>query len=229
MIKNDTPTEKNYNHISGINYPYIVDYIQNTVGNSQGILNELERYADLNKVPIIEKEMRALLETYLEITKPFRVVEIGTAIGYSAILFAQYLKNGGEVITLEKDEKMCALAVENINKAHCADKIKIICGDALETVYNIDKPIDFIFLDANKSHYGEYFDALFPHLNVGGMIICDNILYKGMVASDDLLPRKHYTIVRALRKFLPFLCENKSLKTSIIPISDGVSVSVRIN
>ena len=220
--------EKNYQHISGINYPYIVEYLQNLLPEENAFLTELEKYADLNKVPIIEKEVRCMLKTYLEFLKPKTIVEVGTAIGYSAIFFAQYVGDGGKVISLEKDEKLCTIAQENIKKAGLENKITVICGDAIETIKTINEPIDLVFLDANKSKYRHYFDVTYPYLNAGGMFICDNILYKGMVSNDELLPRKHRAIVRALRDFLHFISHHENLTTSIIPISDGVSVSVKL-
>ncbi len=220
--------EKNYQHISGINYPYIVDYLQNVLPQENEFLTELEKYADLNKVPIIEKEVRCLLKTYLELNRPKNVLEVGTAIGYSAIFFAQYLKDGGKVISLEKDEKLCEIARQNVERAGLSDKIEIICGDASETIQNINEPLDLVFLDANKSKYRHYFDVTYPYLSKGGMFICDNILYKGMVSNDELLPRKHRAIVRALRDFLDYISHHENLTTSIIPISDGVSVSVKL-
>ncbi len=219
--------EKNYQHISGINYPYITDYLQDVLPEENEFLCELEKYADLNKVPIIEKEVRCLIKTYLKLTKPKRILEVGTAIGYSAIFFAHFLEDGGEVISLEKDENLIKIAKENVDRAGMSDKIKIMQGDAVDTIKTVDGNFDLVFLDANKSKYRHYFDVMYPRLNKGGLFICDNILYKGMVTNDELLPRKHRAIVRALREFLYYISHHENLTTSIIPISDGVSVSIR--
>ncbi len=210
-----------------INYNHIVEYLNNTLPGSDGLLGELEDYAQKHITPIIQKEVRCLLDSILTYKKPRRILEVGTAIGYSAIFFAKHTGEGGEVITLERDPDYIERAKANIARSDVADKITIVEGDAVETIMNIEGEFDLVFLDANKSKYRHYFDVMFPKLKVGGLLICDNILYKGMVSCDELLPRKHYTIVRALRQFLPFLANHPKLSTSIIPIGDGVAISVK--
>ncbi len=210
-----------------INYEHIVDYLNQTLPKSPGLLGELEDYAAIHLTPIIQKEVRCLLDSILTYKKPNRILEVGTAIGYSAIFFAMHTDDDGEVITLERDLDYIERAKNNISKSDVSHKIKIVEGDAVDTIMSIDGEFDLIFLDANKSKYRHYFDVMFPKLKEGGLLICDNILYKGMVSNDELLPRKHYTIVRALREFLPFLTNHPQLSTSIIPIGDGVTISVK--
>lgn len=210
-----------------INYKYIVDYINGILPESKGILKELEEYADERFIPIIQREVKGFLASLLEYKRPYRILEVGTAIGYSSLFFSEYLSDGGEIYTLEKDEKYVALARSNIERAKKSDVIHLIEGSAEETIKTIDKELDMVFLDANKSQYKHYFDVIFPLLKPGGIIVCDNILYKGMTATDELLPRKHYAIVNNIRDFLKFLCEHPKLTTSVIPIGDGVSLSVK--
>ena len=210
-----------------INYNHIVDFLNNTLPKSDGLLGELEDYAEKHITPIIQKEVRCLLDSILTYKKPHRILEVGTAIGYSAIFFAQHTDEGGEVITLERDPDYIERAKANIARSDVSEKITIVEGDAVETIMNVEGEFDLVFLDANKSKYRHYFDVMFPKLKVGGLLICDNILYKGMVSCDELLPRKHNTIVRALRDFLPFLANHPKLSTSIIPIGDGVTISVK--
>lgn len=210
-----------------INYKYIVDYIVKTERESTGILKELEEYADERFIPIIQREVKCFLASLLEYKRPHTILEVGTAIGYSSIFFSQYLKSGGEIFTLEKDEAYAAAARENIRRAGKENVIHLIEGSAEETIKTIDKELDLVFLDANKSQYRHYFDVVFPLLKPGGIIICDNILYKGMTANDSLLPRKHYAIVNNIRSFLDFLCSHPMLTTSIVPIGDGMSLSVK--
>ncbi len=210
-----------------INYNYIVDYIVNTVEESKGFLKELEDYADERFIPIIQREVKAFLASLLDYKRPLRILEVGSAIGYSSIFFSEHIKPGGEIITLEKDEKYAFIARENIKKAGKEDVIHLIEGPAEETITTVEGKFDMLFLDANKSQYRHYFDVIFPKLRDGGIIICDNILYKGMTANDALLPRKHYAIVGHIREFLDFLCKHPSLTTSIIPIGDGMSISVK--
>ena len=210
-----------------INYSYIVDYIVNTVEPSTGFLKELEEYADERFIPIIQREVKAFLASLLDFKRPKRILEVGSAIGYSSIFFSEHLKKGGEIITLEKDEKYASIARDNIKKAGKEDIIHLIEGPAEETITTVEGSFDMLFLDANKSQYQHYFDVIYPKLTDGGIIICDNILYKGMTANDELLPRKHYAIVGHIREFLDFLCKHKGLTTSIIPIGDGMSISVK--
>ncbi len=210
-----------------INYQYIVDYIVNTIPESKGFLKELEEFADERFIPIIQREVKGFLASLMEYKRPKRILEVGCAIGYSSIFFSDYLEDGGEIITLEKDEKYARMARENIKKAGKEDVIRLIEGPAEETILTVDGEFDMLFLDANKSQYRHYFDVIYPRLNDGGIIICDNILYKGMTANDALLPRKHYAIVGHIREFLDFLCAHPKLTTSIIPIGDGMSLSVK--
>ncbi len=211
-----------------INYEHIVKFLDDTLAHGEGILGELEDYAKLHCTPIIQKEVRCLLDTLLEYKKPQRILEIGTAIGYSAIFYASHLDAGGKVITLERDSDYIARAKANIERSGFADMIELIEGEAEETVKNLDGEFDMVFLDANKSQYRYYFDMVFPRLRTGAMLICDNILYKGMVSEDALVPgRKHNAIVLALRDFLPYIANHPQLATSIIPIGDGVSLSVK--
>lgn len=210
-----------------INYKHIVDYLNDTLPDGEGILGELEKYAFEHCTPIIQKEVRCFIDTLLECHKPERILEIGTAIGYSAIFFAQHLPPDGKITTLERDSDYIVRAKANFERSGLSEKICLIEGEAEETVKNLEGEFDLIFIDANKSKYRYYFDELFPKLRTGGLLICDNILYKGMVSNGEYLSSKQQTIVKALRDFLPFLATHPMLATSIIPIGDGVTVSVK--
>ena len=146
-----------------------------------------------------------------------------------------YKGNGEELywgesnyLTFEREKDYYTLAKENIKKSGKENMIEIVFGDAYENVKKLNGKYDVIFMDANKSMYRYYFDTLFPLLNKGGVIICDNILYKGMISNDDLAPRKQNTIITNIREFLTFISNDPRLETSIIPIGDGVSVSVKL-
>lgn len=211
-----------------INYPHIVEYLNKTLSESEGFLKELEVYAKENTVPIIQKEVRAFLGMLLKYKAPKNILELGTAIGYSSIFFSDYILPGGKIITLEREDDYYNLAMSNIKKAGKENVITVIKGDAFETVKKIDGTFDMIFMDANKSMYRYYLDTLLPRLSPGGIVICDNILYKGMVSCDDLAPRKQNTIIQNLRDFLSYISHNPQLETSIVPIGDGVSLSVKL-
>ena len=211
-----------------INYEHIVEYLNNTLLDGNGILGELEQYAYNHCTPIIQKEVRSLLATILSYKRPKKILEVGTAIGYSSIFFATNIDPDGHIYTLEKDPDYIKRAKENISKSGLSHKITIVEGEAEDTIKYINDEFDIVFLDANKSKYRYYFDIIFPRVKNGGMIICDNILYKGMVSNDELIPgRKHNAIVQALREFLPYLVNHPKLETCIIPIGDGVTLSVK--
>lgn len=211
-----------------INYNHIVEYLVKTLPDSCGFLRELELYAKENNVPIIQKEVRCFLGMLMKYKAPANVLELGTAIGYSSLFFSDYIALNGHITTFEREEEYYRIAADNIKKAGKEDKISIIFGDAAENVKNVSGSFDFIFMDANKSMYRYYFDTLFPHIKPGGIVVCDNILYKGMVSNDDLAPRKQNTIITGLRDFLDYISHNPKVETSIIPIGDGVSVSVKL-
>lgn len=210
-----------------INQNHIVDYLNEILPDGTGILGELEKYAFEHCTPIIQKEVRCLLDSLLESAKPKRILEIGTAIGYSCIFFAQHLPEDGSIITLERDEDYIKRAKSNIERSGLKDKITIVEGNAEESVKKLEGEFDLVFIDANKSKYKYYFDILLPMVKKGGMIICDNILYKGYISSGEYLSAKQRTIVNALKEFLPYISNHPNLATSVIPIGDGVTISVK--
>ena len=212
-----------------INYNHIVEYLTKTLPDTTGYLKQMEEYAQENNVPIIQKEVRCFLGMLMKYKAPENVLELGTAIGYSSLFFSDYILPGSRITTFERDENYYAIAKENIKKAGKEKVVDIVFGDAYENVKKVSGTYDMIFMDANKSMYKYYYDTLFPHLRVGGIIVCDNILYKGMISNDDLAPRKQNTIITNIRDFLDFLSHNPKLETSIIPIGDGVSVSVKLS
>lgn len=209
-------------------YDYINEYLRKTIKGTEGLLKELEEYAEANHIPIIEPEVSRLLVVLGKIIKPARILEIGTAIGYSALLLSSVLQPGGRLDTIDRYESMIEKARENIKKAGKEDIISIIAGDALEVLRCLDKRYDLIFLDAAKGQYIEFLPDCLRMLNRGGVLVSDNVLYKGMVANDELVVRRKKTIVKRMRDYLDTLCGNEELETSIIPIGDGVAVSYKI-
>ena len=213
--------------MSNIVYDVVEDYIRETLEQNTGQIREMELYAEENSVPIIHKEVAELLKVILKIHRPKRILEIGCAIGYSSILFSSILDNDVEIITTERNPVMLEKAVETIKKAGLEDKIKILVGDAQETLKDIDGEFDMIFIDAAKGQYKMFFDMVIDKLKVDGLVISDNILYKGMIASDDLVVRRKKTIVKRMRDYLDYICQSDYLDTSIIPIGDGLAISYK--
>lgn len=212
-----------------INYNHIVEYLTKTLPDTKGNLQTIEKYALENVVPIIQKEVRCFLGTILKLKRPEKILELGTAIGYSSIFFSDYLTENGKILTFEREKEYFDIAKKNISEAGKENVIEVIFGDAYENVKKVNEEFDVIFMDANKSMYRYYLDTLFPYLKKGGLIICDNILYKGMVSNDELAPRKQNTIITNLREFLDYISHHEKLETSIIPIGDGVSLSVKLS
>lgn len=208
-------------------YPYITSYLRDEIPKRQGILRELEEYAEKNSVPIVQPETAKFLETLMCLKRPLRILEVGCAIGYSAILMAQYLAEGGSITTLEWDAEICEIARKNIEKAGLSDKIKVVCGDAKDVLPTLTGEYDVIFLDGPKAHYIYMLNDCIRLLKRGGMLISDNILYKGMIADDEHVIRRKITIVKRLRRFISAQMQREELETAILPLGDGVTVSVK--
>lgn len=208
-----------------INLNYITEYLSQVLPNSEGILAEIEEYAKLNEVPIIYPEVKYLLDVICKISKPERILEIGTAIGYSALVMDNALNGNVSITTVERDFIMSSKAIENFKKANKTN-IRLIEDDGVVVLDSLTSKFDLIFIDAAKGYYNEFFDRCINLINDGGLIICDNVLYKGMTATDELLVKhRQKTIVVRMREFLDTICNHEKLTTSIIPIGDGVSIS----
>ncbi|WP_066507672.1 O-methyltransferase [Abyssisolibacter fermentans] len=211
--------------MENINRQYIVDYIQEVIPKNNKLLQKLESYAKDNNVPIIHPEVAQLLKVIMNIKKPKKILEIGTAIGYSALLMAYYMKDDGKIITIERRKEMIDIALNNIKENGFSDKITIKNGEAHEILPQINEKFDLIFIDAAKSKYMEFLSCCLNCLSKDGIIVSDNVLYKGMIANDDLVPRRQRTIVRKMRAYLDYICNDEKFESSIIPIGDGVAIT----
>ena len=181
--------------MSNVTYDYMEQYIRDLIPMHEGILSELESYAEEYKVPIIHKEVANFLELIINLKKPKRILELGTAIGYSSILMAKSCDEIEKIDTIERNEDMINLAKQNISKSGFAEKIEVLCGDCLQVLESLEEKYDLIFVDAGKGHYNDFHPQCLRLLNGGGIIVADNVLYKGMVASQDLVVRRKITIV----------------------------------
>ncbi len=209
-----------------INYEYITEYLHQILPETQGHLKEMEDYAIKNGVPIIHKEMKAFLEILCKMQKPQKILELGSAIGYSASCMAFASGKKCRITTVERDSDMTTLAIENIKKLGLSEQIRVIEGDALEVLSCLSSKYDMIFIDAAKGYYNEFFEYAIKLINDGGLIVSDNVLYKGMTAEDTIVKRRQKTIVGRMREYLLMLCNHEKLSTSVIPIGDGVAVSI---
>lgn len=208
-------------------YPYITEYLRKEIPPKKGILAELEEYAEKNSVPIVQPETAQLLSVLTEIKRPERILEVGCAIGYSAILMSEGLAEGGTVTTIEWDADMAEIARNNIKKAGLDEVIHVINNDAKEVIPTLTSEYDIIFLDGPKAHYIYMMNDCIRLLKKGGILIADNVLYKGMTADDNHVIRRKITIVKRLRRFIQAQMQRDELKTVILPLGDGVTVAVK--
>jgi predicted O-methyltransferase YrrM len=209
------------------NQDLTVEYIRNILKHRDGLLGELEKYAKEHHVPIVTPEVAQLLIVLGRILRPTRILEIGTAIGYSSILLAGTLAPGGRIDTIERQEEMLLLARENIKKAGLEHTISVIAGDADEVLKCLDKRYDMIFMDAAKGQYPEFLPECLRLLKRGGLLVSDNVLYKGMITGEEPAVRRKRTIVNRLRIYLDSLSSNPALDTSILPVGDGIAISYK--
>lgn len=209
--------------------PYITDYLREKAVHDDDFLHSLEKYAEENSVPIVEPESASFLKVMCCMAKPKKILEVGCAIGYSSILMAKSTSDDCKIVTLEYDEDMVQIARENIKKAGYAERITVIEADAKDYLSYIDddEVFDMVFLDGPKAHYIYMLDECVRLLRKGGVLISDNVLYKGMTAHDEHVHRRKITIVKRLRKYIDMLIEHKELETSLLPLGDGVTVSVK--
>lgn len=208
-------------------YPYITEFLRGGIKEQTGILSELEKEAASEEIPIIQPEAARLLSVLCELKKPKRILEIGCAIGYSALLMSEKLAVGGSILTLELDEKMAQRARANIERAGKSDVITVRCCDAVEVMPTLTGEYDLIFLDGPKAHYIHMLNDCIRLLNKGGMLISDNILYKGMTADPEHVIRRKITIVKRLRHFIAAQLQRDELETVVLPLGDGMTVAVR--
>ena len=204
-----------------INYNHIVDFLNNIYIDEDFV--ELRNFGIENNIPIMKLETKEFLKSLITIQKPKNILEIGSAIGYSSLLFSKY--TGANITTIEKSEKMYEIAKSNFKKY--GKDINIINMDAKKASNNINQGFDFVFIDANKSQYKYYFDKSISLLNKNGIIVCDNILFRGEIANDNIVDKRDITIVKNLRKFLSYITDLDEYITSIIPIGGGISLSTR--
>ena len=206
-------------------HPYITDYLREIIPKHNGILKELEEYAQVNSVPIVQPETAQLLKTLVRMINPKRILEVGCAIGYSAILMAE--ETEGTVSTLECNSQMAEIARDNIQRAGLSERIYIIEADAREYIKNLTGEYDIIFLDGPKAHYIYMLNDCIRLLKKGGILVADNVLYKGMTADEEHVVRRKITIVKRLKHFIAAQMQREDLQTVLLPLGDGVTVAVK--
>lgn len=190
-------------------------------------LNELEAYAKQENVPIIRTQMQSFLKFLLELKKPKNILEVGTAIGFSALLMSEYAPQDCHITTIEKYEKRIPIAKENFKKAGKENKISLLEGDATNLLKELTDTYDFIFMDAAKGQYIHFLPDILRLLKPGGLLVSDNILQDGdILESRYAVTRRNRTIHARMREYLYELKHHPLLETAILQVGDGVTVSV---
>lgn len=192
------------------------------------LLEEIEKYGRDNKIPILLDDTLEYISNILKEIKPRRILEIGTAIGFSSICFSKYLAEDGRIDTIEIESLRVEQALENIEKVGVQDKIRVLEGDALDILPYLTEEYDIIFIDAAKGKYLEFFEHALRLCKQNGYIIADNVLYKGMVQSD-YNKHKQRTAVNKLRNFIDMVLNHPKLESELIDIGDGLTVSIMKN
>lgn len=213
--------------MSNITEAYVEKYLRDLLPDYDDTMKEIEAEAIKNHIPIVHKEVAALLRVITKASNSKKILEVGTAIGYSTILLCKAAGKDGHVTTIERDHQRVQQALYNIEKVHLSNRIQVIEGDALEVLSFLDQKYDLIFLDGAKGHYKDMLNNCINLLKDGGLLLSDNILFRGMVANDDLVVRRKRTIVNRMRDYLSFICNHPQLETSIIPIGDGFAISYK--
>lgn len=206
----------------------LTTFINSLESRDLPILEEIEQEALDAYVPIIRKETQSFLKVLLKIHQPMSILEAGTAVGFSALLMNAYAPRGCHITTIENYEKRIPIARENFRRAGKQDEITLIEGDALEVMKGLEGPFDFIFMDAAKGQYIHYMPEAIRLLRKGGLLVSDNVLQDGdILESRFAVERRNRTIHSRMREYLYELKHDDSLITSIVPLGDGVALSVK--
>jgi predicted O-methyltransferase YrrM len=204
-------------------------YIEKIIPARSDQVLKIEQYAKLHNVPIMDLTGMETLLSYVRLKKPKRILEVGTAIGYSAIRMALACQTA-EIFSIERDEERYNIAKENVESFHLENRITLLFGDANELQKQVENyaPYDFIFIDAAKGQYQNFFDHYSSMLSPDGIIVTDNVLFRGYVAEESgLESRRLRSLVKKIRSFNEYIMQHPDYQSSILPVGDGMMVSIR--
>ena len=203
-------------------------YINSLDMGNTPFLEELEKKALEGRVPIIRKEMQSFLKVLLVANRPAKILEVGTAVGFSTLLMCEYGPSDMKITTIENYEKRIPIARENFKRAGRESQIQLIAGDAGEILAKLDEKYDLIFMDAAKGQYIHWLPDVLRLMHAGSILVSDNVLQEGdLIESHYLVERRNRTIYKRMREYLYELKHDPRLETSILPLGDGVAVSVK--
>lgn len=206
----------------------ITDYIRSLMKEEKNLLGEIEYEARQNHVPIVKPETKELLRMLVLLKQPMKILEVGAAVGFSSLYMNKYQPTGGNIITIERNEKRIKKAKENIHKMGKEEQITLLEGDAIEILKSLDGSYDFIFVDAAKGQYIHFLDDVLRLLSPKGLLVSDNVLQDGDVAkSRYAIERRDRTIHKRMRNFLYTIKNHPQLETTILPVGDGVAISMK--
>ena len=206
----------------------LVTYINSLDQGNTKQLDEIEQKAKETYVPIIRKEMQSFLKLLLAMQKPMRILEVGTAVGFSAILMAEYGPKDCSILTIENYDKRIPIARANFEFAQKSNQITLLEGDAAEILPTLTEQFDLIFMDAAKGQYINFMDDVLRLLAVDGVLVSDNVLQDGdIIESHYIVERRNRTIYKRMREYLYELTHRDDLVTAVLPIGDGITVSTK--
>ncbi len=212
--------------MDNINREYIDSYINSLIKEDNDKLEKFRIYCEERNLPIIHKEVGQFIKLVINQLNAKNIIEIGTNVGYSSIFMVNAMMNEGKVTTMERSEKFYKEALKNISDFGLADNIKVYYGDAVDMLDEVEGSFDMAFIDAAKSYYRVFFDKCLKMMKPGGIILSDNVLYQGMIATDELVVRRKKTLVRNLRNYLEYISHDERFVTSVLPLGDGLAVTL---
>lgn len=212
--------------MENINREYIDTYINSLINDENEELEAFRKVCVERSLPIIHKEVGQYLKLVIKQLNAKNIIEVGANVGYSSIFMSHAMNNEGKVVTMERSEGFYQEALTNIKSFSLEKNIDVHFGDATEILDKIEGTFDLAFIDAAKSYYKTFFDKCFSKMKSGGIIISDNVLYQGMIATDELVVRRKKTLVRNLRNYLEYISHDDRFITSVLPLGDGLAVTL---
>lgn len=203
------------------------EYLTRLLPKREGVLAALEEHARVNRVPIVDSEVGIFLEQIVRMIGAKRILEVGTATGHSGIYLAKALPKDGKLVTIDIDPKRLEIARANFKEAGVLEKVETLQGAALEMIPKAQGPFDLVFLDAIKEEYRRYVELSLSKLRIGGVIVCDNLLWSGQVA-DKIVKEDERESTLALREFNPWFVNHPQLLAQVIPLGDGTGFGIKL-